>query len=437
MTDPYFFGYQKRWLEDSARLKISAKSRRIGMTYVQAYEDVRDCVTREKYDVWFSSADESAALEYTRYAMQWATLFDVAARDLDEEVLVQDGQKQLARLVKFANGSRITALRSNPSALRSKGGKIVLDEYAHHEHQAALWAAARPVATWGFPIRILSTYNGRKNKFYQFASEQSDAGATAFSRHETTIYDAVNQGLADRIVGRTLTEVERAAWIAAERAACHDESVWQQEYCCQPLDEASAYLSYDLIVSCESSSASEVGANMGTGPIYVGMDIARRRHLSVIWVVEQVEDVLVTRAVVALRAASFAEQDAALATLMDRYGDRVQRVCIDQTGIGERSVETYRTRWGERIEGVLFSGAVNQSLAMGLRRTCEDRRIRIPSSREIRDDLHAVRQYTTTAGNVRFDAEATDAGHADRFWACALAVHAAAAPARVPRVRAL
>jgi hypothetical protein len=32
------------------------------------------------------------------------------------------------------------------------------------------------------------------------------------------------------------------------------------------------------------------------------------------------------------------------------------------------------------------------------------------------------------AGNVRFDAEHTDRGHADRFWALAMVVNAASEP---------
>jgi hypothetical protein len=40
-----------------------------------------------------------------------------------------------------------------------------------------------------------------------------------------------------------------------------------------------------------------------------------------------------------------------------------------------------------------------------------------------------VQKEVTAAGNVRFVAEATDDGHADRFWAFALAIHAASNPA--------
>jgi len=43
-----------------------------------------------------------------------------------------------------------------------------------------------------------------------------------------------------------------------------------------------------------------------------------------------------------------------------------------------------------------------------------------------------VKKVTTSAGNIRFDAERTNDGHADRFWSLALAVHAGGTAAAKP-----
>jgi phage FluMu gp28-like protein len=58
----------------------------------------------------------------------------------------------------------------------------------------------------------------------------------------------------------------------------------------------------------------------------------------------------------------------------------------------------------------------------------EERRLRIPYDTKIRADLRSVAKQVTIAGNVRFTAERTADGHADHFWALALAVHAASNP---------
>ena len=58
----------------------------------------------------------------------------------------------------------------------------------------------------------------------------------------------------------------------------------------------------------------------------------------------------------------------------------------------------------------------------------EDHRLRLPYDPLVRADLRAVTKTTTAAGNVRFTAERTREGHADRFWALALALEAASRP---------
>jgi phage FluMu gp28-like protein len=55
----------------------------------------------------------------------------------------------------------------------------------------------------------------------------------------------------------------------------------------------------------------------------------------------------------------------------------------------------------------------------------EDRTVRIPSDRFIRADLRSLRKTVTAGGNIRFEGERTQEGHADRFWALALALQAA------------
>lgn len=423
----YFMPYQIAWLRDQSRLKISEKSRRVGMTYVQSYEDMLDAARADNpLDVWFSSADESAAKEYIRYVAQWARIFNVAATDLGETVISRNDDIK-ALTVEFATGKRINALSSNPKAFRSKGGKLVLDEFAFHADQEEMWKAARPIITWGFPARILSTYNGKGNRYYRMVSEAKKAIAEgrvpAWALHTTTIIDAVNDGLADRILGRKLTEAERQAWIDAEHESVGDEDTWQQEYLCNPIDEASAWLPWELIVGCESPEAGNVAYLEKTGDCFIGWDVARTADKSVIWTVQRVGDILWTRDVHVMRRKSFAEQLDAFDVRMRLYNAR--RACIDKTGLGMPIVEEAQARWGQyRVEGVTFTGEVKQHLATYGKQMFEDKRVRIPMSRDIRDSHHAVRKMTTVAGNPRFDADRNESGHADEFWAHMLALHA-------------
>lgn len=415
-----FLPYQIRWLNDDSKIKIWEKSRRIGATYVQSYEDVRDCVRKKVPAVWFSSADQSAAKEYIDYCEKWTKLFDLAAKPLGEVVI--DSDKNIkAYVIEFANKTKIHALSSNPKAFRSKGGKIVLDEFAHHDNQDDLWAAARPCITWNFPLRILSTHNGQNSRFYKFIDDVKK-GDLNWNLHTTPIQVAVDEGLVDKILAKNTTGEDRELWLDEQRSNCFDENTWLQEYCCVAVDESTAFLTYELIRSCERDNLLKSLEEM-TGDVFVGMDIGRKKDLSVIWVIERLGLVNYTRAVIELEKTPFKQQEEILYEILKHKNFR--RCCIDSTGLGMQLAENAQSRFGTyRVEGINFTAKVKEDLAYNLRRHFEDRAVYIPPEHKIREDLHSVRKVTTTAGNIRFDVSASEAsGHADRFWALALALH--------------
>ena len=49
---------------------------------------------------------------------------------------------------------------------------------------------------------------------------------------------------------------------------------------------------------------------------------------------------------------------------------------------------------------------------------------RLPADRELQAQIHSIRKITTAAKHSRFDCDANDKHHADKYWAFALAEHA-------------
>ena len=416
----YFLGYQVDYLRDESPVKIWEKSRRIGATYVQSYEDTKEAA-QGLWDVWFSSADESAAREYIDYCATWTKLFDKAARYVGQVVL--DTEKNIKTFViEFASGKKIHALSSNPKAFRSKGGKVVLDEYAWHEDPDRMWTAARPCITWGFPLRILSTHNGQSCRFFKFI-EAVKKGRLKWSLHTTDIFRAVKDGLVDKILRRTATEKEKADWLKEQHDNCVDENTWLQEYCCVAVDEAAAFLTYEMLDKVEREDLL-ASLDKITGGLYVGMDIGRRKNLAVIWGIEKLGLVLYTRIYRVLAKQRFRVMREALYQVLGH--PTMRRACIDETGLGMQLAEEAQEAFGKfRVEPVTFTNAAKADIANTLYTYVEDSRLYLPADPEIREDLHSVRKIVTTAGNIRFDAANTEDSHADRFWACGLAVHAA------------
>jgi phage FluMu gp28-like protein len=128
----------------------------------------------------------------------------------------------------------------------------------------------------------------------------------------------------------------------------------------------------------------------------------------------------------------FAEQLAFARELLSLPGrdgrSLVRRACIDSTGMGAPLAEALEQEFGGRVEPVTFTAAVKEDMAYRVKRRMEQRLDVIPESPEIARAFGAVKKLVTLAGNTRFDAQRTDLGHADEFWAKALADLAAEQP---------
>lgn len=399
------YPYQRRWLEDPARFACGMFARQTGKTWTTTLAIVLDCVRAEldgRRTHWvILSRGERQAKE----AMEAGVKLHLAAIGIiftAHEYEFEPGINALE--VTLPGGSRITALPANPDTARGFSANVMLDEFAFHRDSRKIWQALFPVISAGGKLRVVSTPNGRGNKFYEL---MTDAGlADVWSRHTTDIYQAVADGLPRDI--------------EALRRGINDPDAWAQEYELKWLDEASAWLSYELIDACEAVEAG-LPANYTGGPCFVGVDIAARNDLFVIAVLEAVGDVLWLRELIVRRRVKFAEQDALLDDVLTRY--RVVRVALDQTGMGEKPVEDAQRRHGtSRVEGVLFSAARKLDMATALKEAMEDHRLRLPRGDALlRADLHAIKKTTGPTGTPRLLADGDTDGHADRFWALALA----------------
>lgn len=415
METPILYPYQKAWLEDDSRFKIGMFARQTGKTFTTTLEIALDMALAElegRRTRWvILSRGERQAREAMEEGVKLHLRAMNAAFDaLETDFRLEDRTTVRALEVSIRNGSRVTALPANPDTARGFSANVFLDEFAFHKDSHAIWKALFPVISKnGLKLRITSTPNGKENKFFELMTAEDGA----WSRHVVDIYKAVADGLP-----RDVEEL---------RKALADEDAWAQEFELQWMDGATAWLSWELINAVEDEKAGRYDLYAG-GPCFIGVDIGRRRDLFAAVVLEEVGDVLWVREIAERRGATFAEQDMILDDLMARY--RVMRVCMDQTGMGEKPVEDAKRRHGtSRVEGVLFTASAKLGLATVGKQAFEDRRLRIPQGvQALRSDLHKLQKVSGPTGAPRFVAESDDAGHADRTWALFLALSAASSP---------
>lgn len=418
--------YQAAWVTDPSRLKIAEKSRQIGWTWATAYGLVRrKSLKSARLDAWISSRDDIQARLFLEDCKAFANILQTGAEDLGERAIDADGHS--AYVLAMGNGLRVHSMSSNPDAQAGKRGDRVLDEFALHPDPRKLYAIAYPGITWGGSMEIFSTHRGSANFFNGLIQEIRHKGnPKAFSLHTVTLQDALDQGFLAKLQEKLPKDDPRQGMDEAEyfdviKAGCADEETFAQEYMCQPSDDASAFVSYELLDGCKHPAGAD-WQTVGNGPLYLGVDIGRTRDLTAFWLLEDAGGVMLTRRLVTLQNATFDAQEKTFYEFMDLPG--LRRACIDQTGIGRQFAERAAKRYGSRAEGVTFTGPVKEALAYPLKAALEDRSLRIPDDRAVFADFRAIRKTTTAAGNIRFEGERTKEGHSDRFWACALALHA-------------
>jgi phage FluMu gp28-like protein len=429
---PFFLPYQQKWIQDNSRLKIMEKARQIGISWATAYGIIRSTAQENQpYDTWICSRDELQAKLFIQDCSQFANTINLAATEISEPILRKQA-KTPTTVLEFCNKKRVYSLSSNPNAQAGKRGSRVLDEFALHPDPYELYSISYPGISWGGQLAIISTHRESKNFFNSLIQEIRENGNPKnFSLHRVTLQDALDQGFLKKLKAKLPLDDPRQSMTEGDyydfiRKSSPDEESFLQEYMCQPSDTQTIFLNYALIEPCLYESSFEWENQLqqeGHYPLYLGVDVARKEDLTVFWLLESVHSILFTRKIVCLKNSSFSEQESILWDFLQYKNLRF--VCIDQTGIGYQFTEKAIERFGtSKIEGIYFTQTIKSVLAYELRARFEKQSIRIPNSPEILSDLRSIKKECTPTGTIRFSADRSKNGHADRFWALALAVNA-------------
>ncbi len=414
--------YQSRWVRDKSPLKVIEKSRRIGLSWCEAYDAVMHAAEGAG-DVYYQSFDHEMTRGFVDDCAGWAEDLHRAASAVEEGILTEDGRDIKTFSITLESGKAITAMTSAPRAFRSKGrpGDLgIVDEAAFVENLEEVLKAALAFLFWGGRIHVLSTHNGEGNPF-NLLCRDIENGKQPGSLHKTTFNDAVADGVAERVLettGQPVTRENVSEWVARVRHTYRHNAA--EELDCIPAAGAGSFLTWEQIRRCQHADAGKPEL-YEHGFCYLGIDVARRRHLWVATVFEEVGDVLWAREMVILANKRFAEQRDAVKRLMRRY--RISRMGVDQTGMGEMFFEVLQDDHGEyMVEGYLFTAATKLALGTSLLQRVEDVRIRFPDDDDTTADLRSVKREGGTTGPPRLVADEKDSdGHADRFWSFAMA----------------
>lgn len=429
-TDAVLLAYQQRWVADDAVLKVAEKSRRIGLTWAEASDNVLTAAASRLaggMNVYYIGYNMDMAIEYIEACAMWARVFNQAAEAIEEgEEVFKDGDDEKhikTYTIRFASGFRIVALSSRPANLRGKQGVVVIDEAAFHGQLDELLKAALALLIWGGKVRVISTHDGDQNPFNELVNEIR-SGKRAGSVHRITFDDAIADGLYRRVClrqGKAWTQETEDDWRAAVYKFYGDAAT--EELDVIPSQGSGAWLTSALIESRmygapvlrytaregferlpdgERASIIREWLELEVAPLLqaldpklesvFGQDFGRSGDLSVL-VPAQIEQNLRRKVpfVIELRNMPHTQQEQIVAFVIAGL-PRFVKGAFDARGNGHALAEKTAQAFGwSRIELVMFSEGWYREQMPPLKQAFEDGLIALPRDKDVLGDLRAIK----------------------------------------------
>lgn len=451
--------YQQQWLADTSPVKVIEKSRRIGLSYAEAADDVLYAASVDGANVYYISYNKEMTQGFIQDCAGWARAYQAAASQIEESVIEADDKQILTYTIRFDSGHLIQAFTSNPRNLRSKGRpgeRLVIDEAAFVDDIEELLKAAMAMTIWGGQIRIISTHNGEDNPFNGLVNDIR-AGRYDYSLHRVTLDDALQDGLYRRIC-----RVTGQAWDRDKEPGWRQQLITRykpnedEELFCIPALGGGSYLTRVMIETCmkeapllryhgsrefnqlpepQRAAIMKDWVNDELIPLYknldptlrhaLGMDFARSSDMSVLAPMAVEKNLHKTVPfLVELHNVPFKQQEQVLFSLGDAL-PRLAGVAIDSRGNGQYIGEAAHDRWGSLVDQVMASEGWYREQMPRYKALFEDRGITLPKDDDVLEDHRAI---TLVRGVARLPEHKTDKRgqrHGDSAMACVLANSAA------------
>ncbi|RJX15213.1 hypothetical protein CW703_07165 [Candidatus Bathyarchaeota archaeon] len=310
-------------------------------------------------------------------------------------------------VIRFRNGSMIVALPNSPNLLRGYTAHMVIcDEAAFfRDDETVFYNVLYPMlsTTDGYLI-VSSTPWSTDSVFYRMFQDEG------FSKHIVTWRDVVEAGL---IKKEFIDEMRKT--LPFER--------FEREFEARFTEETDSYFPRGLIIQCIDSELNYYNfEDKVKGNFYVGVDLGKKVDYSVVSVVDkQDEDIRLIHIRRFPLETPYASVIGYVKMICDRY-QTVNKVLVDQTGVGEYIVEDMKNSGLPNVEGINLTNPKKQEILGFLKQQMQNKKLKIPYDSELIAEINIEKFKLSKDGSIKF--YHPEGAHDDRLWSLALAVFA-------------
>jgi len=370
-------------------------------------------------------------------------LLRLKARDPNLYRRIIDEGNLLRTVIRLRNGSTILAQPPVPETIRGHTAKAVYIMEANfiRDDRDLYTAVLFTLNTTDGTLIAESTPWNTDSIFHSMMTDD----AYHFSRHIVPYTQALppNGPLTPTIVEMIKNQLSG------------DPARWSREMLCEWADDQAAWLPTPLIALAQDSQLTYTPhTERLTGDLHMGVDLGKHRDASVVACVERLGAELYLRHLHAFPLeTSYGQVIGYVRRLQDNWRT-ITTTHVDSTGVGDYIVEDMRRSGLRGVEGVTFTEEAKESMATALkesmrraachgcgwrghidtteggwRTTCPTcgatlrPTLHIPYDPPLLHELNAERYELNKNGRLAFNHP--EGTHDDRFWALALAVHAA------------
>ena len=302
--------------------------------------------------------------------------------------------------LRFNNGGEIRSLPNSASTVRGfTADVVILDEYAHFLNgtDKEIMEAVAPSLSRQGEFWLVSTPFGERGLFHEYWNAHPEV--SKFIVHYKECPD--------------LNE-------ASLRNLCPDPLTFAQEYDNYFSPDVETEFPFTLLHSCIDPEL--VYDQESKENLYVGVDIGRKIDKTAVIGCRKTNEKYIVCYKETMSRIEFDLQQERLKHLLNTK--KIQRLVIDETGIGAQLAEHLQKTHGSKIRKVQFTSEIKENLIVNLKSLLIHKQISLPDDRELLTALNSIKRQYASTGHLRFDADRTDlTGHADTAWALALAVY--------------
>jgi phage FluMu gp28-like protein len=444
-------------------LLVYEKSRRIGITWAVASFAVLNAAkakTSGGQDVLYLGYALDMTREFIDVCAAFARAIEPAAATVQEFLFDDGSEKGIGAFrIKFASDFEIVALTSKPRSLRGRQGIVIIDEAAFHDDLDEVLKAALALLIWGGSVVVISSHNGTENPFNKLI-EDIRAKRRKGKVIRTTFKDALAAGLYKRVcyvTGKKWSPEAEKDWAddiygyyaagAAEEldvipsqgtGTWLNRSLIERRAIDVPVLRLSLNDAFALRTKEERKQEIADWLIANVDPILAslhptrrcafGWDFARKVHRSVLWPIQQRDDLGWSPPfLLEMRNVPFVQQEQILFHIVDAIGSRFDGGAMDAGGNGAQLAEAARDRYGENVHTIQLNEGWYRENMPKLKAGLDDDLFDVPRDTDVAGDLlqfQLVKGVARLPDNAERDGSDGEKRHADAGIAAALARYA-------------